>query len=187
MQSFLCRGAWSAGALEGEIRGYVVMRLSDPDGVLIIDDTQMIKKGDKSVGVAPQHCGATNQIENCQVAVMPTYAGPAGHAFIDHRLYLLKRWTDDPVRCREAGIPTRVGFATKLDLAVELLAEALAANVPFGWVTMERRLRPVPAGPQLAGRPQPAVCGGAAAGPDQRPARHHPDHPRRPPVVPAGR
>jgi SRSO17 transposase len=30
----------------------------------------MVKKGDKSVGVAPQHCGATNQIENCQVAVI---------------------------------------------------------------------------------------------------------------------
>jgi SRSO17 transposase len=97
----------------------------------------MIKKGDKSVGVAPQHCGATNQIENCQVAVMLTYAGPGGHAFIGHRLYLPKRWTDDPARCREAGIPERVGFATKLDQAIELLAEALAAKVPFAWATMD--------------------------------------------------
>lgn len=137
MQSFLCRGAWSADALEAEVRDYVVEHLGTPDGVLIVDDTQMIKKGDKSVGVAPQHCGATNQIENCQVAVMLTYAGPVGHAFIGHRLYLPKRWTDDPVRCREAGIATQVGFATKLDLAVELLAEAYAANVPFGWVTMD--------------------------------------------------
>ena len=137
MQSFLCRGAWSADALEAEVRDYVVEHLGDSDGVLIVDDTQMIKKGDKSVGVAPQHCGATNQIENCQVAVMLTYAGPAGHAFIGHRLYLPKRWTDDVARCREAGIPSQVGFATKLDLAQELLAEALAANVPFGWVTMD--------------------------------------------------
>jgi hypothetical protein len=44
-----------------------------------------------------------------------------------HRLYLPKRWTDDPVRCRGAGIPAAVRFATKLDLAHELLAEALAA------------------------------------------------------------
>lgn len=68
---------------------------------------------------------------------MLTYAGPTGHAFIGHRLYLPKRWTDDVARCREAGIPTQVGFATKLDLAQELLAKALAANVPFGWVTMD--------------------------------------------------
>ncbi len=107
------------------------------DGVLIIDDTQMIKKGDKSVGVAPQHCGLTNQIENCQVAVMLTYAGRAGHTFIGHRLYLPKRWTDNPARCREAGIPGAVEFATKLDQAVELLAEAVDAKVPFGWVTMD--------------------------------------------------
>ncbi len=137
MQSFLCRGAWSAEALEAEVRDYVVEHLGDPGGVLIIDDTQMIKKGDKSVGVAPQHCGLTNQIENCQVAVMLTYAGPAGHTFIGHRLYLPKRWTDDPARCREAGIPAEVGFATKLDQAVELLAEAVDAEVPFSWVTMD--------------------------------------------------
>ncbi len=137
MQAFLSRGAWSAEALEAEVRGYVVEHLGDPDGVLIIDDTQMIKKGDKSVGVAPQHCGSTNQIENCQVAVMLTYAGPAGHAFIGHRLYLPKRWTDDPARCREAGISPGVGFATKLDQAVELLAEAVGAKVPFAWTTMD--------------------------------------------------
>jgi SRSO17 transposase len=137
MQAFLSRGAWSSEALEAEVRDYVVENLGDPDGVLIIDDTQMIKKGDKSVGVAPQHCGATNQIENCQVAVMLTYAGPAGHAFIAHRLYLPKRWTGDPARCREAGIPADVGFATKLDQAVELLTDALTAKVPFAWITMD--------------------------------------------------
>lgn len=137
MQAFLSRGAWSADALEAEVRDYVVEHVGDPDGVLIIDDTQMVKKGDKSVGVAPQHCGATNQIENCQVAVMLTYAVPAGHAFIGHRLYLPKRWTDDPGRCREAGIPADVGFATKLGQAIELLAEAVTAKVPFAWVTMD--------------------------------------------------
>jgi SRSO17 transposase len=137
MQTFLSRGAWRAEDLEAEVRAYVVEHLGDPDGVLIVDDTQMIKKGDKSVGVAPQHCGATNQIENCQVAVMLTYAGPAGHAFIGHRLYLPKRWTDDPDRCREARIPATVGFATKLDQAIELLTDARDAGVPFGWITMD--------------------------------------------------
>jgi SRSO17 transposase len=68
---------------------------------------------------------------------MLTYAGPAGHTFIGHRLSLPKRWTDDPARCREAGIPASVGFATKLDQAVELLAEAVDAKVPFSWVTMD--------------------------------------------------
>jgi SRSO17 transposase len=134
VQTFLCRGAWHAGELESAVRDLVVAEMGDPDAVLVIDDTQMIKKGVKSVGVAPQHCGATNQIENCQVVVMLAYATSAGHAFIGHRLYLPERWTSDPDRCREAGVPKDVVFATKPRQAVELLAEAEDAGVPFGWV-----------------------------------------------------
>ena len=134
MQTFLFRGAWDAAALEGHVRDLVVEEMGDPDAVLIVDDTQMIKKGGRSVGVAPQHCGATNQIENCQVVVMLTYASQHGHAFIGHRLYLPERWTSDPDRCRQARIPKNVTFATKPEQAVELLAEADQAKVPYGWV-----------------------------------------------------
>jgi hypothetical protein len=45
-----------------------------------------IKKGTKSVGVAPQHCGATGQAENCQCMVMLSYASVHGHAFLDREL-----------------------------------------------------------------------------------------------------
>jgi len=139
IQTFLCRGAWDAAALEAHVRDLVVQTLGDDqDGVLIVDDTQMIKKGVKSVGVAPQHCGSTNQIENCQVIVMLAYARLAerggGHAFIGHRLYLPERWTKDPDRCREAGVPAGVVFATKPHQAVELFGEAEAAGVPYGWI-----------------------------------------------------
>lgn len=86
---WLLNGAkWDAGALRDEVRDYVIAHLGAPDGVLIADDTQAIKKGDRSVGVAPQHCGATGQVENCQVLPMPTYASAAGHAFVNRRLYL---------------------------------------------------------------------------------------------------
>lgn len=137
IQTFLSRGAWSAAALEAAVRERIVAGLGDPEGVLIVDDTQVIKKGTKSVGVAPQHCGATNQTENCQVAVMLSYATQRGHAFIGHRLYLPERWTSDRERCREAGIPDSVGFVTKPAQAVELIEEAIAAGVPFGWVAMD--------------------------------------------------
>lgn len=137
MQSFLCRGAWSAVELEAEVRRYVVQELGSAEAVLIVDDTQIVKKGRRSVGVAPQHCGATNQTENCQVAVMLTYASAAGHAFIGHRLYLPARWSDDPARCAAAGVPAGVGFATKPQQAVQLLGEAIEAQVPFGWAAMD--------------------------------------------------
>jgi SRSO17 transposase len=139
IQTFLCRGAWDAAALEGQVRDLVLEALGDAeDGALIVDDTQMIKKGNMSVGVAPQHCGATNQIENCQVVVMLAYARLAdrggGHAFIGHRLYLPERWTKDPDRCRQAGVPKNVEFATKPHQAVELFAEAEDVGVPYGWI-----------------------------------------------------
>jgi hypothetical protein len=68
---------------------------------------------------------------------MLTYASAAGHAFIGHRLYLPARWTDDPARCRAAGVPAEVAFATKPGQAVELFGEAIEAEVPFGWVAMD--------------------------------------------------
>jgi SRSO17 transposase len=129
---WLLNGArWDAEALRDEVRGYVVANLGGKDSVLIADDTQAVKKGDKSVGVAPQHCGATGQTENCQVMPMLTYASGHGHAFIDRELYLPRRWTDDPARCAEAGVPADRGFATKPELVVGMLERAVAAGVPF--------------------------------------------------------
>jgi SRSO17 transposase len=122
---------WDADALRDAVRDYVVAGLGCEDGVLIADDTQAIKKGVKSVGVAPQHCGATGQTENCQVMPMLTYASRHGHAFVDRELYLPRRWTDDPARCAEAGVPEDRGFATKPELVIGVLDRALNATVPF--------------------------------------------------------
>ena len=48
----LLNGAkWSADELRDQIRGYVLAGLADPGGALVLDDTQAIKKGSKSVGV----------------------------------------------------------------------------------------------------------------------------------------
>lgn len=117
---------WDADALRDFVRGYVLGGLSHSDGVLVLDDTQVIKKGDKSVGVASQHCGLTGQTENCQVMVMLSYASVHGHAYIDRELYLPQSWTDDAPRCRKAGVPEARGFVTKPHLGVEMIKRALA-------------------------------------------------------------
>ncbi|WP_425413152.1 IS701 family transposase [Micromonospora matsumotoense] len=137
MQALLSRGAWSADALEAEVRSYVIEHLGDPDAMLVIRDAQVIKRGDRSVGVGPQHCTITNRIENCQVAVMLAYAAPSGTAYIGHRLHLPRTWIADSTRCRKAGIPANVAYASRPDQAVELLAEAVGAAVPFSWVSLD--------------------------------------------------
>jgi SRSO17 transposase len=117
---------WSADELREQIRGYVLAGLSDPGGALVLDDTQAIKKGTQSVGVAPQHCGATGQTENCQCMVMLSYASVHGHAFVDRELYLPTCWTEDPQRCHAAGVPPERVFMTKPQLGIVMLARALA-------------------------------------------------------------
>ncbi len=43
----------------------------------------------------------------------------------------------DPQRCRAAGIPPEVEFATKPRQAQEMIARAVAAGVPFAWFTAD--------------------------------------------------
>ena len=55
LEHLLGGARWDADVLRDQVRGYVLRGLADPGGALVLDDTQVIKKGTKSVGVAPQH------------------------------------------------------------------------------------------------------------------------------------
>src|SRR4051794_35986901 len=136
-QQFLYRAAWDPDAVRDDLRAYVVAPLGDPEGVLVVDETGFRKKGDQSAGVQPQYSGAAGRTANAQIGVFLTYASPRGHTFLDRALYLPERWTDDRARCRAAGIPDDVAFATKPALAQALLERALGAGVPAAWVTAD--------------------------------------------------
>jgi SRSO17 transposase len=62
------------------------------------------------------------------------YAIEGGYAFLDRALYVPKSWTADPDRCAAAGIPGGVEFATKPAMDRRMLATALDAGTPAGWV-----------------------------------------------------
>jgi SRSO17 transposase len=87
--------------------------------------------------VQRQYSGTAGRTENCQVGVFLAYASVHGHALIDRELYLPQSWTEDPERCRAAGIPDGVEFATKPRQAQAMIARAVAAGVPFSWVTAD--------------------------------------------------
>ncbi|MEW1584342.1 IS701 family transposase [Micromonospora vinacea] len=128
---------WDVDAVRDDVRDYVVEHLGDPNGVLIVDDTGFLKKSTRSAGVQRQYSGTAGRTENCQVGTFLAYRSAKGHALIDRQLYLPASWTDDRDRCRGAGIPDEVQFATKVQMAREMLARALDAGVPVGWVTMD--------------------------------------------------
>ena len=134
MQSLLGRAVWDADALRERVRQEVLAVLGDPTGVLVVDETGFLKKGTHSVGVGRQYSGTAGRIENCQVGVFLGYASPLGQALIDRRLYLPDAWTKDTARCRRAGVPERIAFATKTAIARDLIGAALNAGTPCAWV-----------------------------------------------------
>jgi SRSO17 transposase len=134
-QYLLSRADWDADAVRDELHTYLRQHLGDPHGVLVLDETGLLKKGRYSAGVARQYSGTVGKVDNCQIGVFLSYASPLGHALLDRELYLPQEWTGDRARCRQAGIPEERHFATKPQLAQQMLARAFAAGVPAAWVT----------------------------------------------------
>jgi SRSO17 transposase len=136
LQRFLTDAPWSVERVTDRLQEDVATLLEHPDGVWVADETGFTKQGTKSVGVARQYSGTLGKVGNCQVGVFLGYAGPRGHALVDGRLYLPASWTDDRPRCRAAGVPERVPFQTKPELALAMLRAARQRNqLRARWVT----------------------------------------------------
>ena len=124
---------WDADLVRDDLKSYVVEHLGDADGVLVVDETGFLKKGDKSVRVQRQYSGTAGRIENCQIGVFLAYAGANGRTLLDRELYVPQVWADDRERRRESGVPEEVAFRTKGQLAQLMLERAVESEVPFGW------------------------------------------------------
>jgi SRSO17 transposase len=135
VQPLLGRARWDADEVRDDLRAYVVEHLGDARAVLSVDETGFVKKGEQSVGVQRQYSGTAGRIENCQIGVFLAYASPKGRTFLDRALYLPEEWMKEKPRCRQAGVPKTVAFATKPALAQQMLARALKAGVPAQWGT----------------------------------------------------
>ena len=135
VQRLLSTYVWDAGLVRDDLKDYVVEHLGDADGVLVVDETGFLKKGDKSVGVQRQYNGTAGRVENCQVGVFLAYASAKGRTLLDRELYLPRVWVEDWERRWEAGVPEEVVFRTKTQLARRMLERALESGVPFGWFT----------------------------------------------------
>ena len=147
LQHLLGRARWDAAAVREDLRTYLVESIGDPQAVLVLDATGFLKKGQQSAGVARQYSGTAGRIENCQIGVFLAYASRQSHALLDCALYMPQAWTNDRARCQRAGLPEPHPFATKPQLARQMLQHAFDARVPAAWVTGDsvygddRRLR----------------------------------------------
>jgi SRSO17 transposase len=134
-QRLLYRADWDADAARDILQDFVSETFGDPEGIGVVDETGILKKGSGSVGVKRQYSGTAGKIENCQIATVLTYASARGHVFLDRRLYLPEGWAADTERRTKAQVPTDVVFQTKPEQAIAMLEHAWARGVPMRWVT----------------------------------------------------
>ncbi len=135
-QHLLGRALWNAEAVLDEHQQRVKKALGER-GILILDETGFLKKGDKSAGVARQYSGTAGRIENSQIGVFAAWATAEGHTLIDRGLYLPAAWAEDRERRRAAGIPEETVFLTKPQMAGKMIDRALGAGFRPDWITAD--------------------------------------------------
>ena len=135
LHHFIADGVWDAAPLEAELLVQADRLVGGKDAVLVIDDTSMPKKGDRSVGVAPQYASTLGKTANCQTLVSLTLARDEVPVMVALRLYIPKNWTSDPARLKRAGVPIEHRTArSKPEIALAEIDRVIAAGVRFGCV-----------------------------------------------------
>jgi SRSO17 transposase len=128
LQQFVTDSPWSEEGLWQTIRKEVIPHV-EPLEAWVVDETGWVKQGSHSVGVSHQYCGAVGKQANCQVSVEVVVSDGWIAAPVGGRLYLPQSWTQDLARCQAAGVPEEVKFATKPELALEILRQAQGDGV----------------------------------------------------------
>src|SRR3954453_1699673 len=109
LQQFLSQSPWEWEPVWQTMAERIEASFPAPQA-WVIDDTSFPKKGEHSVGVQRQYCGALGKKANCQVAVSLHRTDPRGSSPLGFRLYLPEVWIGDRDRCRQAGVPEATVF-----------------------------------------------------------------------------
>jgi SRSO17 transposase len=135
LQRFLNLTPWDEDRLRDINLEYAMENFSDPRGTLIADPTGFAKKGKKSAGVQRQYSGTIGKVDNCQIGTFLAYADTHGNRIlVDRELYIPENsWCENPERCKEAGIPEDLTFATRPQQVRTMIERMLAVGVPFAW------------------------------------------------------
>jgi len=139
LQHFISNSNWDARAVMNQVAADADAALGGyDDTVLVIDESGIPKKGEKSVGVSRQYCGQTGKVDNCQVGVYASLVRGDKATLIDARFFLPERWTSDVERCRKAGVPAEeMRFRTKHEIALEMVQNALEVGVRFSYIAFD--------------------------------------------------
>ena len=137
LQEFLSQHRWDQDRMREVLQQRVSDREESVARVGLIDDTGVVKKGEKTPGVQRQYCGAAGKVDNALVTVHLSYASGEFHCLLDGEVFLPESWEADRERCAEAGIPKQVHYRPKTQIALELVGRALSNGVEFDWLTFD--------------------------------------------------
>ena len=141
LQHFISDVHWDEKQILSKYRSMVKEDMGEPDGVLIFDESGMVKKGNESAGVARQYCGNIGKVENCQVGVYVGYASRHGYCLLGSRLFVPEKWFSDEYaeRRKRCRFPDNLEFKTKPQLAAELLLEIVESKqISFRYVAADQ-------------------------------------------------
>jgi SRSO17 transposase len=135
LHHLIASGVWDSAPLEAALLKEADRLVGDRLGFLVIDDTALPKKGQHSVGVAPQYASSLGKTSNCQSLVSTTLASREVPVMVGLRLFLPETWTEDAERMTRARVPKNRQIArTKPEIPIEEIDRVVASGVRFGCV-----------------------------------------------------
>lgn len=140
LQYFVGQSPWKTEPVIEIHQRLVAETLGEADGVVLIDESGVVKQGDCSVGVAAQYCGSVGKIANSQNGVYLGYVSRTGYSLIEGQLFMPESWFDEAHKeQREAcGVPADLKTKTKPEIGLELLKRAIQrGSLPFRWVAAD--------------------------------------------------
>jgi SRSO17 transposase len=129
LRQFVGQSPWAVEKVQQGLARKMVDLLIEAQ-VWIIDETAFPKAGAHSVGVARQYCGTLGKVANCQVAVSLHWSGAEASCPLLWRLYLPQVWFEGRARAEEVRLPPGAVYRSKTELALELIDQALAWELP---------------------------------------------------------
>jgi SRSO17 transposase len=139
-QRLLNHARWDTAGVMSVIRRFVIGGLDGAGGpgglrIGVLDETGQQKTGIATAGVKRQYMGCAGRVANGINTVHLSYVRQhRGHALIGFRQWIPREQLEDPALRARAGLPGKLAFATKGELAVQILTDAHADGMVTGFV-----------------------------------------------------
>ncbi len=140
LQHFIGQSPWRKEPVLMIHQRLIAETLGEVDGVMLIDESGVVKQGRNSIGVAPQYCGSVGKVANSQLGVHLGYVSRLGYSLVDSQMFVPKEWFEEThADLRKAcGIPKDLSFQTKPKIGLKLLQVAVERDsLPFQWLAAD--------------------------------------------------